>query len=344
MVNKGNKKGAIAEEAMRASFLEKGYFVVRSIPFTVDKFDVTDIDLWLYGISGVFRERINVDIKNKRTPQAIERILWALGVRQALQLTKCIVVTTEKRPAVVNFGRRHGVLVVDSDYLKKEMKYRGASHRLTEEEFLASLCPSDAETKGKELVSRYKEAKKLLLNKLDFDGANLHLLFIGQCLDDMAGLPGMRVSIRRVLFTLMSYLLVTLDFNLSKREFMNVAQQEEVLEAGLKFGNDGSVRIDYFVRQLGQCNSHNDPQFQAYINAITEQIRSDVDDIKADIIAEYITKNLGINALVPLAKLFEAEAFSSHPRSIGDLDTQMKATLLMLVDYCNQDRKEALHW
>jgi len=105
MADKGNKKGGQAEESMRGAFRTMGYFVVRGIPYSFREYDITDVDLWLYRATGVSRERINVDIKNKRTPQAIERILWTLGVMQVLRMDRCIVVTTETNPAVLEFGR-----------------------------------------------------------------------------------------------------------------------------------------------------------------------------------------------------------------------------------------------
>ncbi|WP_206206140.1 hypothetical protein, partial [Pseudomonas viridiflava] len=66
-------KGPAAEEAIRNYFLSIGYFVVRGCAFKYNQFDVTDIDLFLYGKSSAFsRERLNADIKNKKTPQALE--------------------------------------------------------------------------------------------------------------------------------------------------------------------------------------------------------------------------------------------------------------------------------
>ncbi len=68
-------KGSVAEEALRNYFLSIGYYVARGIKFTFHRFDVTDVDLWLYARnSPLSRERICVDIKNKKTPQALERI------------------------------------------------------------------------------------------------------------------------------------------------------------------------------------------------------------------------------------------------------------------------------
>ena len=111
-------KGSIAEEALRQYFLSLGFFVVRSIPFKYKSFDITDIDLLLYSRKNtISRERINVDIKCKKTPQAIERIFWTKGLQEVLGLDNCIVATTDKRPATREFGSLHNVLVLDGNFL-----------------------------------------------------------------------------------------------------------------------------------------------------------------------------------------------------------------------------------
>ena len=70
-------KGFVMEELLRNYFLRAGYYAVRGVPFVYQEFDVTDIDIWLYGrMSAVSREITIVDAKNKKTPQAIERIFW----------------------------------------------------------------------------------------------------------------------------------------------------------------------------------------------------------------------------------------------------------------------------
>ena len=94
-------KGPRMEELLRSYFLKAGYYVVRGVPFIYEGFDVTDIDLWLYSrTSSVSREITLVDAKNKKTPQAIERIFWVQGLRIATKATNAVVATTEKRQEV----------------------------------------------------------------------------------------------------------------------------------------------------------------------------------------------------------------------------------------------------
>jgi len=137
-------KGPAAEEALRNYFLSIGYFVVRSCKFRFNRFDVTDVDLWLYGRnSPLSRERVNVDIKNKKTPQALERIFWARGLQIVLDFDGCIVATNDLRPDVREFGLQHRVKVLDGRFLGRLTK-SGRSHqdRINEEQLMAELDQS----------------------------------------------------------------------------------------------------------------------------------------------------------------------------------------------------------
>ena len=73
----GLSKGMRLEEILRDYFLKTGVYVVRGVPFVYEQEDVTDIDLWMYSRTSSFSREITiVDVKNKKTPQALERIFW----------------------------------------------------------------------------------------------------------------------------------------------------------------------------------------------------------------------------------------------------------------------------
>ena len=109
-------KGEEAEEFLRTYFLGLGYYVIRSINFVYKGFDVTDIDLFLYNkVSPFSRERIIVDIKNKKTPQAIERIFWTRGLQDVLNMDKAIVATTDTRQEITDFGKQNNIYVLDGN-------------------------------------------------------------------------------------------------------------------------------------------------------------------------------------------------------------------------------------
>ena len=70
---KGNK----AEESLRLYFLDAGYYVVRGVPYKYKDFDITDIDLFLYGRASALSIERNspscrAHILDKRTPKIFE--------------------------------------------------------------------------------------------------------------------------------------------------------------------------------------------------------------------------------------------------------------------------------
>ncbi len=343
MANKGNLKGARAEEIIRNMFRNEGYFVVRAVPYIFQGRDVTDIDLLLFGKAGFFRERINVDIKNKRTPQAIERFFWALGVMQVLKLDRCIVVTTEVNSSVVEFGRRSNISVIDGNYLFTSNFQEGDTiARLTEEEFFKAIKPVGAEELGKDLIRRYSSAKTRLLVQMSYDGCNLHLMNIGRCFDDIISFPGANASIIRVLYALLSHLLITIDYLTTKSEFSDKKSKELAIDDGLRYGTAGRYRIDEFSKILGACKNADLPQYNEVISRIVTTLKSGSDSLRVDMIAEYISKLLCSDDLFDLAFLFETQAFNLILTPIKELPNELKSFIFMLSDFYGIERSKIL--
>ncbi len=343
MVDKGNGKGAVGEEALRHRFQQMGYFVVRSIPYAFRESALTDVDLWLYGRTGAFRERINVDVKRKKTPQAIERIFWTLGVMQVLRLDRCIVVTTETNPAVVEFGKRSGVTVIDGRFLQGAVSSPPVA-RLSEEQFVSTLSSPGAEQKAKDLRRRYDGAKKRLLTHLNFDGCNLHLVDIKSCMDDLGAYPGIGGSTRRVLYMLISHLAITLDYLMSRSVFAAPERRQHEIEEGLRYGNAGSLRVEEFSRLLNGCKAGDSGEAGRVIDGIIAKLRAEMNSLRTDMIAEYVMHQIGPEKLFLVALAFEDAAFQENCPSVADLPTALKSALLMLVDFFALDRKAAVTW
>lgn len=338
MVNKGNLKGARAEEAIRNVFRQKGFYVVRGVPYAFQGRDVTDIDLWLYGRTGAFRERINVDVKNKKTPQAIERFFWALGVMQVLRLDRCIVVTTECNPAVAEFGRRSNVAVIEGQYLKS-VQVKPDNGRLSEEEYLTAIRPTNAAELGDNNQGRYLAAKARLLTQMTYDGCNLHLLDIKRCLENLVAYQGVQASIGRVLYAISSYVAITIDYIVTKMEFAETEQRKMAIENGLRYGNVGRYRLEEFSRILEACRNPDRDEDNEVITRIVSTMKSEAGAMRADMVAEYLSHQVENDSLFDLAVHFEKHAFASDFTRIADLSSDLKAFVLMLADFYEIDRK-----
>jgi hypothetical protein len=107
------QKGAGLEELVRAYFDRQGFFALRGVSYQFEDEEVTDIDAWLYGRqSASVRTRTIVDVKDKRSPKAFERVLWARGMQLALGCDRAIVATTDRGAKIVRFAHQQKVALL----------------------------------------------------------------------------------------------------------------------------------------------------------------------------------------------------------------------------------------
>ena len=332
-------KGAAAEEALRNYFLSIGYYVVRGAKFTYNRFDVTDVDLWLYARnSPLSRERVCVDIKNKKTPQALERIFWAKGLQTVLELDSCIVATTDIRSDVSEFGLKHNVKVLDGKFLSRLTKSpRSHMNRISEEEFLTEMDVGSLGRLGGDWRGRYEMSKSRLLHSLNFDGCNAWLEDINYLLSQTAS----GIETWRLLYASCSHLLITIDFIL--RELLTAPQEQrrQVIERGIRYGVSGQA----FTENVGRMAA-------ALVESVTAQpglsemlqheLQAQAAKVKADILAEYFSKNAAGAGLFEIALAFEVAAFSTTVVTPSKLPTVCQSIIGILADFCEIDRKSAL--
>ena len=217
--------------------------------------------------------------------------------------------TTERNPAVVEFGRRCNVAVIDGLYLQ-DAQAKPDTSRLSEEDLLASINPAGAEKLGKELLGRYLAAKARLLTQMTFDGCNLHLVDVRKCLEDLMAYPGAQKNVRRVLYAIMSYVAVTVDYLAAKMESSDQERRRYAIESGLRYGTAGRYRLDEFSKILAACRNPNRPEDNEVISRIVDTLKAEAGDLRADMIAEYMAKQFSSAGLFDLAVQLETHAFA----------------------------------
>lgn len=332
-------KGAAAEEALRNYFLSIGYYVVRGCKFTFNRFDVTDVDLWLYARnSPLSRERICVDIKNKKTPQALERIFWAKGLQATLELESCIVATTDTRPDVSEFGLRHNVKVLDGKFLSRLTKSpRSHQERISEEDFISEIEGGPLGLYEGDFRGRYDASKSRLLHSLNFDGCNAWLEDISYLLSKMAS----GIENRRLLYVTCSHMLIAMDFIIRELVTADQEKRRQVIERGIRYGMSGQD----FAEKVGRMAA-------ALVESVTSQpglaetvqheLRTQAADVKADVLAEFFSKTSIGASLFEVALAFEAAAFSPQVISQSAMSVTAQSVIGVLADFFGIDRKIAI--
>lgn len=318
-------KGFEMEEQLRNYFMQSGYFVVRGVPFLYEGFDVTDIDLWLYSRESSLTRNITiVDIKNKKTPQAIERIFWAKGLAKAVNASNVIVATTDKRKEVKSFGVDLDVLVLDGVFLSKLAKSEGfLKDRFSDEEFFDviesySLGKLDGDWKGQML-----KCKSLLARGISFDSCNQWLevsrFFVEQILTKPSQLD---IALRCFYYSL-SLFAIGVDFILKELSFLDHEERIQKLVEGFTYGSRGLKGVN---KMLSLSLSLVE-QFASEGKSVSSQVRSkvmaDFESLPTNIVGEYFSKSEVGKTIFPVAKEFEAlsmnRVFINHFSSSAEL-------------------------
>jgi hypothetical protein len=328
------------EELLRSYFLKAGYYVVRDVPFVYEGFNITDIDLWLYGrASSVSREITIVDIKNKKTPQAIERIFWVQGLKQASKATNAVVATNERRQEVKDFGKDLGVLVLDGSFLSKLAKSdEPTAHRFGEEEFISritdySLGKLDGDWKG-----RVRLCKGLLSRGLSFDNCNEWLSHAKFFAEQAITKPTQKEIAMRCFYLICSFIAIAVDFSLKDISFLEQNEKIITIKDGFTYGSKGSSGMKKVLNVAMSLVE----QHAADGALISRQVRSSVEHqlstLNTSILGEYFSKIDVAKTLFSVAKELEnlsmQRVFLSHETAT----IEARAMLSCLLDYWDIDR------
>ncbi|WP_343604670.1 hypothetical protein [Roseateles sp.] len=333
-------KGPLLEEALRAYFMKAGYFVVRGAPFTYEGFDVTDVDCWLYGrASSVSREIAIVDIKGKRTPQAIERIFWVAGLQRAISATRAIVATTDKRPEVKDFGRRLDVLVLDGTFLGKlEGREAHLQNRLSDEEFFEVISSGAFDKLDGNWKGVVKTAKSLLCAGPSFDTC-IEWISLGRYFADQAlTRTAQASSALRCLYTICSYVAIGVDYELRDLSFSESSERSRIIAEGFTYGSKGRTGMKKLVDLSIGLVAEYANQGQAIANQVRAKVQASLDDIPAAILGEYFGRRDVLGSLFQTAREFEELAMARKFRHHGEASVEVRAMLGCLLDYWGIDR------
>jgi hypothetical protein len=337
-------KGFGMEETLRSYFLQSGYYVSRGVPFRYDSFDITDIDLWLYHRTSPFSREVSiVDIKNKKTPQAIERIFWAQGLKSAIKANNAIVATTDRRREVTDFGRDLGIVVLDGSFLSRLDKLDNLlGERLTEEEFTTLIQTYPLEKMDGGWTSRMRLCKSLLSSDLGFDSCNEWLYHLGFFLEQAMIKPQQREIAYRCCFLILSYLAITVDYLLKEILFLERPMRIQLLRDGFTFGDRGKAGLEQILdvtMNLVEQHAENGTSISAQIKT---SIRRSLSSNNSAILAEHLSKNDVGRCLFQVAVELESAAMSRGFVKLASIGIESRSFVLCIADYFGVERSRLI--
>ncbi len=325
-------KGELMEELLRSYFLNLGYYVVRGVKFKYEGVDITDVDLYLYGrSSSLSRQRINVDIKNKKTPQAFERILWANGLMKLLNFNSCIVATTDQRPLIHTFGQLHNTIILDGAFLAK-IRINTFPDRLAEEDLLSKFSTHKSyKTFGnKDWRFIYETSKTKLLSEQDFSGFNSTLFNLIYFIEKILTDEQKREDATRMLYILLSHLLIIIDFIAKDYAFLDTLDKEKKLSDGFKFGNLGKDGVDKIISMAVQISG----------NKSANSFLKSLESIPTGILKDFFSKNETIKNLYYWSKEFEAIGFKKTFVNPDLIEVPLKGVISVILDFAKIERRK----
>ncbi|ABM32493.1 hypothetical protein QRO11_07360 [Paracidovorax citrulli] len=333
------KKGPSMEEALRTYFSQAGYFVVRGVPFKYMGQDVTDIDAWIYSRSSpVSREIAIVDIKNKKTPQAIERIFWTLGLQKTIGADRAIVATSDKRPEVKEFGKRLNILVLDGNFLSKLEQKKRWDERISDEEFFSLLSVNTFGKLDGDWRGRISYCKSLLSRGLSFDICN-DLLSQGRYFAEIAITRREHSSTAlRCLYFICALVCICIDYLMRGIAFEESNERAALLDEGFRYGSRGKEGFDSTVNLSMGLITEYAAGGKALAGQIKFKIQGSLNQIPASALGEFFARRDVFGGLFGVAKELEELAMYRLFRDHAVASSLSKSVIGCLLDYWSIDR------
>ena len=335
-------KGFEMEEQLRNYFMQSGYFVVRGVPFVYEGFDVTDIDLWLYSRESSLTRNITiVDVKNKKTPQAIERIFWAKGLATAVSANNVIVATTDKRKEVKDFGSDLDVLVLDGVFLSKLSKSEGILiNRLSDEEFIEEIDNYDLGKLDGDWKGQMLKCKSLLANGISFDTCNQWLDVSRFFAEQIMTKPSQINVALRCFYYSLSLASVGVDFMLKELSFLDHDARVTKLVEGFTFGSKGREGVTKMLTLSLSLVEQFATEGKAVSSQVRTKVMADFDSLPTKIIGEYFAKSDVGKVLFSVAKELESLAMNRSFINHTESSIELRGMIGCLLDCWEISRKE----
>ncbi|MGX8010450.1 hypothetical protein ACVDG8_016565 [Mesorhizobium sp. ORM8.1] len=339
-------KGFELEESLKAYFWQAGYFVVRGLPYQLDGEDVTDVDLWLYERpTASTRRRIIVDIKNKRSPKAAERVIWTRGLQAALAVDGAIVATTDNRPAIRRFGKVLGLQVLDGDAVSKivQSDKLKIADQLSLEDLNISVRNVDDERRSSDWRTTAHDARASMIAGMGVQSANKNLaasaFFAEQAVLAQPSSAQALVGLR--LFYLTSALAaISLDFVLADQAFRSPDERKKIIVNAIRFGQSETVASVPIVKAAISLARKYAENGQAAAKQIEYGFYEDADRIPAEVIADYLSKISRADMLFNAAREIERASFSVNVPGYDALGPEARSILGVFLDFNGISREK----
>lgn len=333
-------KGAGLEELARAYFARQGFVAIRSVSIQFEEEEVTDVDVWLYGRQGGgARTRSLIDVKDKKSPKAFERIMWARGMQLALGCDRAIVTTTDTNAKVTRFAQQQKVALLTAAYLRH---WAGGDDILKErlglEEFNSSIQSFGGQKQDGDWIKQIAMAKSAVVSLPPYPAFNKAISSFRFFAERAATRPQHREQALRGAFFSAALACMALDAALEKLTFEDPATRHRLLYSGVTYGDSGDSRVQASIDTVLAVISKGVKNGRSIARQTGDALEEMFAGVRAEIVAEFFAKEQNGAHLFPVARELEFRAHSRIRSEITALSIEAKSIIGVFADFVGAKR------
>ena len=333
-------KGAGLEELARAYFVRQGFIAIRSVSIQFEEEEVTDVDVWLYGRQGRgVRTRSLVDVKDKKTPKAFERIMWVRGMQLALNCDRAIVATTDTNPKISRFAQQQKVALLTAAYLR---------HWAENEEFLKDRLSLEELNNNIQLYGGHKQdgdwlkqisaAKSSVVSLPPFPAFNKAISSFRFFAERAATRPQHREQALRGAFLSAGLACIALDAALEKLVFEKPNTRYVILYAGVTYGDAGDGKVQSSIDTVLSVISRGVKNGRTLARQTSDALHEMFASLRAEIIAEFFSNEQNASHLFAVARELEGRAHARSRDGLVGLSIEAKSIVGVFADFVGAKR------
>jgi hypothetical protein len=334
-----DEKGVGLEELVRAYFARQGFFALRGVLLRFEEEQVTDIDVWLYGRqSASVRTRIIVDVKNRRSPKAFERILWTRGIQLALGCDRAIVATTETNPKVTRFAEQQKVGLLTKGFLERLQKGIDTTDRLTSEQFSENIKQYQAHKQDGDWLKQISDAKSAAVSLPGYPAFNKSMAAFRFFAERAETRPQHREQTIRAAYFTAALACIALDAALERVLYEDSGSRFKAITNGVTYGDAGDSKVQKSIDTVLAVISSGMENGRVVSSQAKRALEKLFQSVRADIIAEYFVREHNAATLFGVAKELDDRAHSADSASILSLSTEAKSIIGVFADFVEAKR------
>lgn len=338
------QKGFGLEEVVRHYFDRQGFFALRGVSLRFDSEEVTDIDVWLYSRqTASVRTRSIVDVKDKRSPKAFERVLWARGMQLALGADRAIVATTDTNPKVAQFAQQQRVSLLTKEFLDRLQKGLPSDDRLSVEQFMQKITFFTNHKHDGDWIKQLQDAKSAVISLPGYQAFNRAISSFKFFAERTETRPQFKEAALRGAYFSAALACIALDSALERSLYEDAKTRYSSIENGVIYGDAGDARLQANINTVLSIMEQGIENGRSVARRTRGAINDLFGQIRAEIIAEFFARDHNAAQLFLVARELDRHAHLTDRNGIQQVSTEAKAILGVFADFVQVKRGPLLN-